>query len=422
MLRNSWNQYNIRLEANKYFNFKLPKSIQVYHMESKLPTISSVEITRKAIYHALDDSKVYSLKEVIDLRKKVVIIIDDYTRHTPVLPAIEILYEKLKSIGVKDEQIFVLTSNGTHRKMKEDELYKRLGNLSNVLNIVQHDCYDTENLFFAGSIDGIPIFLNKLLQKEANVIGIGSIVAHKFSGWSGGGKIVCPGVTGYETILLSHKKAIMEEHIIPGQDNNWFRTFINKVSRIAGLKYLINFIPGINGIFGVLAGEPDLVHIEGIRIAKENLINWFENSFDIAIISAYPATNDLWQSGKGFYLGDMVIKDGGTIILVTTVDEGKGDHSDFLSMLDMESFKIKNLLEQNRVSDPLAAVAAYAVRNINERCSLRIVSPNPATQHLKILNHKVTDDFQIVIDEVLKKDTHEVVIIDDIYALPEKNS
>ncbi len=414
------NKYAIKLKDNENMDFRLPKRIRVTQMQSKLPNITSEKNLRELIYNSIENSEGYSIKEFLDLSQPIIIIVDDHTRKTPTLPAIEILYKKLKQIGVKDDQISILVSSGTHRKMKKEELYARIGKLLDILNVVQHDCYDTENLFFAGNIDGIPIFLNKLLQQKANVIGIGSIVAHKFSGWSGGGKIVCPGVTGYKTILLSHKKAIMEEQIIPGQHNNWFRTFINKVSRIAGLKYLINFIPGIDGVFGLLAGEPDLVHNKGIKVAKKNLTYLFEDRFDIAIISAYPATNDLWQGGKGFYLGDMVVKVGGTIILVTPLDEGKGDHPDFLSMLDKDSVQIKNLIDKNKISDPLAAVAAYAVRNINEHCTLRIVSPNSAIQHKMILNHEIADDFQKVFDESLNEDVNNIAIINDIYLLPEK--
>lgn len=420
MLRNRTNKYNLKLKSSTSLNFELPKSTQVIQLKSKLPTISSEKNFKKAIYKAIENSEIYSLKEVVDKKKPIVIIIDDHTRKTPVFEAIEILYEKLQQMGVKNNQIFILVSSGTHRKMKQEELYKRIGYFSDILTIVQHDCYDIENLFLAGNIDGIPIILNKLLQQEATIIGIGSIVAHKFSGWSGGGKIVCPGVTGYETILLSHRKAIIEYQIVPGMRNNWFRTFIDRVSDLAGLKYTINFVPGINGFFDVFAGEPDAVLAKGIEIANENFFNWVGSRCDIAIISAFPATIDIWQSGKGFYLGDMVVKDKGTIILVTPLDEGKGDHPDFLSMLNIEPFRIKNILEQNLITDPLAAVAAYAVRNIAERCVLRIVSTNSTIQHEKILNHEVTDNFQNVIDESLSRNDSDVVIFHDIYVLPEQ--
>ena len=423
MLRNKINKYSIKLKDYEFLNFELPQSIRVIQMKSKLPTIlKEKENIKKAVYKALDNSEGYSLQDAVDLSRPIVIVIDDHTRHTPVLPAIEILYDKLKHMGVKNKQISILVSNGTHRKMKKEELYARIGNLLDTLNVVQHDCYDTENLFFSGNIDGIPIILNKLLKKAGSIIGIGSIVAHKFSGWSGGGKIICPGVTGYKTIFLSHRKAIVEEKIVPGMSNNWFISFIDNVSRLAGLNYVINCVPGIDGVFSILAGEPDAVLNKGIKIAENNFIKWFDNCFDIAIISSFPAITDLWQSGKGFYLGDMIVKDGGTIILVSPLDEGLGDHPDFMSILDMDSFQIKNLLDQDLISDPLAAVAGYAVRNIANRCNLRIISTNPDFQNIRILGHEITNDIQNVINESLNQDTSDVVLLNDIYVLPKQKS
>lgn len=417
------NRYKIKLKEDKFLNFELPKSIRVSQMKSKLPTISGEkEDMKKEIYKALDNSEGLSLKEAVDLSRPVVITIDDHTRETPVLPAIEILYEKLQQIGVKNEQIYILTSNGTHRKLKKKELYSRIGNLLDTLTVVQHNCYEEENHFLSGYIDGIPIILNKLLQRAGSIIGIGSIMAHKFSGWSGGGKIICPGVTGYKTIFLSHRKAIVEEQIIPGMRNNWFRSFIDKVSKSAGLKYVINFVPGIDGVFSVFAGEPDAVLNKGIKIAENNFINWFDNRFDIAIISAFPAITDFWQSGKGFYLGDMIVKDGGTIILVTPLDEGLGDHPNFMSILDMDSYQIKHSLNQNLIADPLAAVAAYAIRNIANRCTLRIISTNPVIQNIRILDQEITSNIQNILNESLNQDTSDIALLNDIYILPKCKS
>jgi len=417
------NKYTIKLKDNKYLNFELSQSIRVTQMKSKLPTIlKEKEDIKKAVYKALDNSEGYSLEDSIDLSKPIIIVIDDHTRNTPVLPAIEVLYDKLKYMGVKNKQISILTANGTHRKMNKEELYTRIGNFLDTLTVVQHDCYDTEDLFFLGNIDGIPIILNKLLKKAGSIIGIGSIVAHKFSGWSGGGKIICPGVTGYKTTFLSHRKAIIEEKIVPGMCNNWFISFIDKVSRLAGLKYVINCVPGIDGVFSILAGEPDAVLNKGIKVAENNLIKWFDNRFDIAIISAFPAITDIWQSGKGFYLGDMVVKNRGTIILVSPLDEGLGDHPDFISILAMDSCHIKNLLDHNLLGDPLAALAAYAIRNIADRCNLRIISTNPNLQDIRILCHEITNDIQNVINESLTQDTSDVALLNDIYILPKYKS
>jgi len=178
----------------------------------------------------------------IDLKKPVVIIVDDHTRGTPVKSVLPFLWNNLKKIGVVQSQVTILVANGTHRHMTNEELREKLGEFLDMFNVVQHDC-DKENLM-VGTKDGIPIYLNKLVVKTPNVLGIGSVVAHKFSGWSGGSKLICPGVSGYETIFLTHERAIVEEKIKLGQKDNWFRSFMNYVSKLANLKFLVNFVTG----------------------------------------------------------------------------------------------------------------------------------------------------------------------------------
>lgn len=388
-------------------------------MQSQLPRLSKDrEALRPAIANALDHSHGYALREVVKLDQPVLIVVDDHTRGTPVLPTLEVLYERLREIGVKDEQLTILIAAGTHRAMTDDELRQRLGQFFDLLHVEQHNCHAANHLFSAGEIENIPIMLNTLIQQAGTVIGIGSIVAHKFSGWSGAGKIICPGVASYQTIFLSHRRALVEEFIQPGMSTNWHRTFIDQVAKLAGLNYLINYVPGVGGIFDVLAGEPETVLKQAINLAKDQLAVPFQQRFDIVVISAFPGTTDLWQSGKGFYTGNMLVKDGGTIVLVSPLDEGLGDHPAFISTLEMDLPQIQQFLYQEAVPDPLASAAAYAVREIATRCTLRIVSTNQQLQHRHMLEHEIIADIQQVINESVTPATRNLVICQDVYVLP----
>jgi nickel-dependent lactate racemase len=410
---------SVQLTASASLNFELPASIQVQTMQSQPPRLSKEpEVLKPAIARALDHSHGYALHDVVKLEQPVLIVVDDHTRGTPVLPTLDVLYERLRAIGVTDEQLTILIAAGTHRPMTDEELRQRLGRFFDLLRVEQHDCHDADRLFSAGQIENIPIVLNTLIQQAGTVIGIGSIVAHKFSGWSGAGKIICPGVAGYQTIFLSHRRALVEETIQPGMSANWHRTFIDQVAKLAGLTYLINYVPGVGGIFDVLAGEPQTVLSHAIGLAREQLSASFQQRFDIVVMSAFPGTMDLWQSGKGFYTGNMLVKDGGTIVLVSPLDEGLGDHPAFISTLEMDLPQIQQFLYHDAVPDPLASAAAYAVREIATRCALRIVSTNQQLQHRHMLGHEITADIQHVIDESITTATRNLVICQDVYVLP----
>jgi len=376
------------------------------------------EELRKALDASLSSSHGRRLEELIDRRRRVIIAIDDHTRGTPTATALETLSERLKAIGVGEAQTTILVSAGTHRPMTENELKEKAGGLYGRVEIVQHDCLDDAELYKAGEIDGIPVRLNRRLKEAGAVIGIGSLVAHKFSGWSGGAKIICPGLTGYETVYRCHYKSIVEERIVPGQRSNWFRSFIDRVGDLAGLKFCVNFIPTIGGIVGITAGEPRLAFGGGVSTAENFMSTRFEKKYDTVIVSSFPATTDLWQSGKGFYSGEMLTRDGGTLVLVTPLEEGLGDHPEFISLLEKTPGEILDLLRSGKLADPLAAVASYAIRRIGERCRLRIVTSNASLLGRDVLGAPIQGDFDAVTAEAISEEAPDLAVINDSYILP----
>lgn len=371
-----------------------------------------------AIDEAISSRHSPILEDIVDVRKRVIYAIDDHTRGTPTAPVLERLQERLNAMGVSDAQTMVLVSAGTHRPMNEQELRMKVGGLFGRVEIVLHDCMNSEELYNAGMIDGIPVLLNKNLRDAGTVIGIGSLVAHKFSGWSGGAKIVCPGLTGYETIYRCHYKSIIEEHIIPGQRDNWFRGFIDRIGDLARLKYCVNCIPTIGGLVGIVAGDPHAAFGRSVSIAENFMATSFEKKHDLVVISAYPATTDLWQSGKGFYNGDLLVKDGGTLVLVTPLDEGLGDHPEFISLLEKRPSEILAVLDSGKLEDPLAAVASYAIRRISERCKLRIVTNNRSIVGHDLLDAPILGDIDSAIAEAFQDGAKELAVVNDSYILP----
>lgn len=376
------------------------------------------EELRTAIDRALSSSHGTKVEDLIDTRKHVIYAIDDHTRGTPAAPALELLHERLEAAGVRDEQTTILVSAGTHRRMTEKELEAKTGSLYGRVEIVQHDCLNEAELYRAGEIDGIPIMLNKRLRDAGAVIGVGSLVAHKFSGWSGGAKIICPGLTGYETIYRCHYKSIIEERIVPGQRSNWFRSFIDRVGDLAGLKFCVNFIPTIGGIVGITAGEPRLAFEGGVSTAENSMAVYFKKKYSTVIVASFPATTDLWQSGKGFYSGELLVRDGGTLVLVTPLEEGLGDHPEFISLLEKKPAEILDLLHSGKLADPLAAVASYAIRRIGERCRLRIVTSNGSLFGRDLLGAPIQGNLDAVMDEAISEETPDLAIINDSYILP----
>jgi len=409
-----------KMSGTSVATFVPPPGMRVVAAGSRKPLYpKGSPLIRQAVAEAIKNPVGRTLAQAVDLKKRVLFIIDDHTRGTPTAEALEVLYDRLRDMGVSDAQMTILTSAGTHRAMTEDEIRAKTGELAGRIEVVQHDCLNSDCLYRAGEIDGMPVWLNRSLRDAGTVIGIGSLVAHKFSGWSGAAKIICPGVAGYETIYRCHYRSVVEEHIVPGQKDNWFRRFINRVGDLAGLNFCVNFVPVMGGIAGVTAGDPRAVFERNVDVAIQAMGADFREKQDLVIVSAYPATTDMWQSGKGFYSGELIARDGGTIVLVSPLDEGLGDHRDFTSLLTCTPAEILDHLSRNNLPDPLAAVAAYAIRRIGERCRLRIVTSNSSLRGTPLLGAPISDNLQEVVNAAAADSVESrAAILNDVYVLP----
>lgn len=139
------------------------------------------------------------LREMVSSKARVLILIEDGTRGTPIPRLLPFVLKELHATGVQDSHVSFLTAPGTHREMSEAELSEKLGEFYGRFALYQHNWLDDDNLREYGHTeDGTRVTANKLLGENAFVLGLGSIVPHRVKGFSGGAKIAFPGVAGRE--------------------------------------------------------------------------------------------------------------------------------------------------------------------------------------------------------------------------------
>ena len=104
---------------------------------------------------------------------------------------------------IEPGDVTVLLANGTHRGARHGELAELIGpDLASSLRVIDHDCRDDDQLIWCGRLGaGVPAWWNRTWV-EANIkITTGFVEPHFFAGFSGGPKLVAPGLAGLETIL-----------------------------------------------------------------------------------------------------------------------------------------------------------------------------------------------------------------------------
>lgn len=135
--------------------------------------------------------------------RRVLVLVNDYTRPTPNSTVLEALTPALAG-----RDVHYLVCSGTHRPPTQDEYRSIFGAVfyeRHRARVYCHDAQDKTRLFFAGKTRfGTPVWFNRELLWADRVITVNSIEPHYFAGYTGGRKGFLPGIAGYETIARNH--------------------------------------------------------------------------------------------------------------------------------------------------------------------------------------------------------------------------
>jgi nickel-dependent lactate racemase len=284
---------------------------------------SEEEIVERAFLQPIGSEP---LSEILKGCKSVLIITDDFTRTTPVQAILPRLLREMERSGIKSNGIKILIGLGTHRSMTEDEIAKKFGtNIPKRYPIFNHTWWDRSQLVNIGETErGTPILVNRMTQGADFILGIGQIVPHRVSGFSGGGNIIQPGICAEETTGRTHwLSAQFKGREILGKVENPVKEEIEKVAQKVGLSWIINTIQDGSGrLIGVVAGDPMKAYREGARQSFKIYKSTLPQDADIVITDSYPYDSELWLAAKGIYAAELGVRQGGVTILITLCSEG----------------------------------------------------------------------------------------------------
>lgn len=305
--------------------------ISTIHPKMQNVIKTPVETIKDAILNPIGS---VSLSEIIKNKQKltkVCIVIDDATRPVPSYLILEALIELLHDYSVFNSQIIILIATGLHRKSSEEELKRMIGNkLFGKIKVVNHDATNKEDLSFLGTTkDQIPIYINKHYYESDLKIITGYVEPHFFFGFSGGAKSIVPGIAGVKTIQANHSaENIASPYARFGvYENNPMAILSNEITAIVGVDFTVNVcINEKHKITQVFAGDLKAVHRRLVNYQLNHIFCKIPHFFDIVICGngGYPLDLNLYQAVKSMAIGEMGVKEGGTIISVNECSDGIG--------------------------------------------------------------------------------------------------
>jgi nickel-dependent lactate racemase len=354
-----------------------------------------------ALTHPLDTPV---LPQIVRPGEKVVILVDDHTRVTPVAQILPLLLEQLRAGGVRDEDVTVLITHGTHRLSTEDEVRRKVGeDVYSHLRVVQHQCTDEGNQAYLGLTSrGTPVWINRLVVEADRRIGVGHVGPSPYAGYSGGRKLIIPGVASLDTVNANHSLVAVGFRQ-PGRVDVPCRLDIDEGAALVRLDMVVDAVLCQDErIARAFAGTPERVYQEGVRLARQVYEVACPGELDVAITSGYPYEIDLYQAVRAVEYADTVVREGGSILLVSACPDGVGGVEFYGLMADRTKTPddfLRDVVRRNgRVT---FSVLGYGLARIKAEKKLYIVTDGIPGVELEAMGFHHVASLQAGVDALL---------------------
>lgn len=327
------------------------------------------------------DSK--PLEEIVNAGETVLFVVPDATRQTAAGQMINLLVRRLIANGTMPHEMAAIFATGIHRAVTEAEKQAILTPfIAQRLKTLQHDARDLAQLVRVGETSGgIAVELNRALTEFDHVVLIGGATFHYFAGFTGGRKLICPGLASSRTIAATHKLAFdcetKDRRLGVGtgllEGNAVHEAFVEAAS-FAKVSFAVNTIVDNSGAAtDVFCGDRIASHRAACdKFADDNTINIAEQR-DLVIVSSggYPYDLNLIQAHKALEAASHACREGGTIILLAECADGLG-RDDLLKWFESESSGqlADRLCQKYQVNGQ----TAWSLMKKAEKFDIRIVS------------------------------------------------
>ncbi|MGI8869200.1 MAG: nickel-dependent lactate racemase [Mycobacteriales bacterium] len=271
--------------------------------------------------------------------QSVAISLCDGTRPQPRRQMIPAVLAELDGI-VRLEDITILVATGTHRSNSDAELRAMLGDeVVESVRVVNHDARASDTLRWVGTLgDGVPTWLNAHWLDADLRITTGFVEPHFFAGFSGGPKLVAPGLAGLDTVLTLHDaKRIGDPRATWGLiKGNPVHDDVRAIAAATGVDFALDVVlDGGQRIVAAYGGRIADMHAAACEHAKTTAMQAVPRLYDVVVTtnSGYPLDQNLYQCVKGISAAAQVVAHDGLIICAAECRDGFPYHGSYREVL-----------------------------------------------------------------------------------------
>ena len=278
------------------------------------------------------------LREIARPGQRVAISVCDITRPQPRPLMLQAIMEALDGI-IRPDDVVVLIATGTHRASTIDERRAMLGD--DVLahwRVEDHDARDAARHVDLGIVGDVPVLLDREWVEADLRITTGFVEPHFFAGFSGGPKMVAPGLAGLATTLELHNaRRIGDPRATWGViEGNPVHDAVRAIAAATGVDFALDvLLDDEQRITRAFGGRILAMHAAACEQARREAMQPVDRPFDIVVTtnSGYPLDQNLYQAVKGMSAAAEVVRPGGTIICAAECRDGLPDHGSYAAIL-----------------------------------------------------------------------------------------
>jgi nickel-dependent lactate racemase len=331
-------------------------------LETVLPNSERVNLVRPIEWPEVDEAMVLrdafaeprgcgALSALARDSENAVLVTCDKTRGVPSRLTFPLILNELTKGRIDLQDIEILVATGLHKGETLNDVRERFGDLPSEVKIKIHDSDNSELIELGSLTSGTPLVLNSAVVESDLVIVESLIEPHFFAGYTGGSKVILPGVAGTKTILGNHNwEKIDNPKSRYGVLDNPVRVDGNEALRYLNKAFAVNVILGLDKkvVFATVGDPIDSFNLAASKVSEHSTIPLnYSPGVIITTNGGYPLDRNVYQCVKGIAVPEQVLGENSKIVMVSECSDGV-EHENFFNILSSGS--ISEIYERLRTA------------------------------------------------------------------------
>jgi nickel-dependent lactate racemase len=260
------------------------------------------------------------------------ILVCDITRPVPNGLLLRPLITRLLDAGLTRKAITVLVATGLHRPNEGEELAAVIGDPWVFENAVVANHFarrDEDHVLLGTTSQDIPVRLDRRFVEASFRAVVGLVEPHFMAGWSGGRKVILPGIAHADTIRAFHSARMLSNpRVVPCVlKENPLHEAQTEALRMVGRALAVNVVIDDERklAFASFGGIEESL-AETVVFAERHVRVRLPRPYPVVLTTGagYPLDATYYQAVKGICAGALILEPGGDLFVAAACQEGFG--------------------------------------------------------------------------------------------------